>query len=311
MLAIALVGSLTNSHASDKSKKIAVYVSSSELDEFDKELIETRILVHFVNSKKYEPTDRSHPYLMELARELEAQRDGTVDIKQISSLGVRGGTDFVCIVRFVKNYISTRLIKTDSATIKGISEPIFLNRSDIGSGKYPYEIFKQITANETVAKSEEPKIVYIEKQQHENFTKPERFGTFLLNHALGLGSYIIQDNGEGAAFILGFQAAGALLFGLGSIVRMPDRSDYDEYGRRNYGYESYEDDRSFQSGLKYSLVVSGLICFGIAEIANVYHSFSYKSSTAGLDFRRNFNLAILSTRNGNVMAYGLMYNKSF
>lgn len=153
-------------------------------------------------------------------------------------------------------------------------------RPDVGLPPIPEEFFSK------------------QKKQNENFIEQET-KTFLLNHIFGLGSFM-QGNRKSGLYILGFEAFGAILVASGFfIVPMPDRNDYDEYGRRFDDYNrTYEDDRSFRVGAKYTLIISGFALLAVAEIINIVTSF-------------NFNLAILPTGNGNEMAYVLMYNRSF
>jgi hypothetical protein len=99
---------------------------------------------------------------------------------------------------------------------------------------------------------------------------------------------------------------------------MPDKSKYDmtnysSYDRLKYpsgGNDDYVQDRKKAIELKYWLIVPGLIFFGVAEIFNVYHSFSNNSKYSSAPLG-DFHLSTLPTRNGNGVAYGLIYNRSF
>jgi len=158
----------------------------------------------------------------------------------------------------------------------------------------------------------------LKEHSYEDFTPMERIGTFVLNHALGAGSFTIQDNNRAGLYIAGLEITGIILYVLSSSFLMPDSSDYITDMSRVYGYN--EGDTKFdkegynsQKDMANAFLTLGIVSLCAAEIYNIYTSFSYSKpkQTAGLGSARNFNLVVLPTRNGNGMAYGLMYNRRF
>jgi len=156
----------------------------------------------------------------------------------------------------------------------------------------------------------------------QDFTKLERLGTFALNHVFGLGSLLIMDDYGSAGGIALFESIGVILCVFGFSVKMPDISSYPCPGyyaadeecpnrlRRDKNDYGYETDRENAVILKYLLLSLGFASFGGAEIWNAISSFTHNKSFASTE-PSNFRLAVLPNRNGNGMAYGLVYNMRF
>ena len=248
------------------------------------------------------------PSEMEFQQEVvKARKGGVVNDETLETLAKNANANYLCIAKIntlfdgkkeiVLNLFDLKLNSKEPMQYISNGEtddPITLENSTQFNKEIEKATKKMLDGFKRKTKPQEPEAPNITPTPiYQNFTKAERLGTFALNHALGLGSYMIMDNGSGAAWILGFGVVGGLFY----------------YGSRANMSGVREDDRAF---LKYSLIGIGFAFFGGAEIMNLYQSFGYdKPQTTSLDTHRNFNLAILPTRNGNGMAYGLMYNRRF
>jgi hypothetical protein len=314
--------------AQDKPK-IAVYVASSDLKESEKKVLTTKILTPFVQSGKYRAIERSDAFLSGIARERDKQRDGSVDDSQISRLGREAGVQFVCVADLVDAFgiysVSARLINTETAEIVGIGETEMKNLGDVG--KAADEIFDQINSSKSsrnttssqketleiekqkLALETEKQALEMEKQKiaayeppkkgddYENFTTGRRWGTWALNAFTisGLGSWTLMGDVLGGFVHLGLDIAAILTI-----------SEEEVCSGEGYYYGpscSYEPDYAYFT-----------IFFLSGAAWNIYRSITYdkpKPKNAALSKYGNFNMAVLPTKNGNGMAYWLMYNKNF
>jgi hypothetical protein len=144
-----LIGSLT--FAAADMPKIAVYVISSELSNSEKKAFEKEFVNRFSQGKKYIVVDRSDASLNALSNEMATQREGSVDINQISEMGRQAGVRFLCLVDFTQAFgvhtIEARLLETETAHVpaSGIHKiKNIKDIEDIGIGKIVEDIFMQI-----------------------------------------------------------------------------------------------------------------------------------------------------------------------
>jgi len=283
------------------------------------------------NNDKYEILINDRQFMEALNKEWE---EGNISDDKIISLAKNAKADYLCFTKITsvkgvegkrvtaKIFDLSKMIYTPENGLKDIDENDFYNMKNLT--KITLDVVTdmigtQKTSNFTVSSANKT-------YSWENFTKAERFGTFFLNHALGLGSYLIMDDGVDAAVILTFEALAVPLLIIGYNIQMPDKSSYtcsyvgkdvnecSTYDLRDEDGNYYSDDKDDAIALKYGLLISGIVFSIIAEAVNLYGSFGYdKPKPRATNFidRRNFNLAILPTKNGNGMAYGLMYNKRF
>jgi len=261
---------------------------------------------------------------------------GVVNDSTIKALAKNARADYLCLASINTLFDGKKRIVLDLLDLKsepmkyvgnGRTDAILLENSDQFTKDIKKAVDEMLEGYISFTKQEPEAPNITHTPIYQNFTKAERFGTFVLNHAVGLGSYMIMDNTEAFGWILGLQATGTLLYFLGTnIFQMPDRSDYDakecieDHSPSQFwikecekeAKQKYKDDRFSVVSGKYALIISGFGFFGIAEIVNLASSFGYdKPKTTSSAIPRNFNLAILPTRNGNGMAYGLMYNRRF
>ena len=277
-------------------------------------------------SRKYTAVDRSEAILKQLGKEHERQRSGAVDDEQIKELGKMFAVDYLCIVesselRPGEYMLSAKFVNVvTAATADGMMGSELSNLADTKELMRVAEVLTEQLLKEAEREFERQKEEQARQERekerqekldaYQDFTQLERFGTFALNHVLGLGSLLIMENTGTAGWIALGETAGTLLCVFGSLVKMPDRNSYSD---DVYGDDNYEIDRTHAVGLKYFLIVSGLVVLGSTEIANAYSSFTYNKPkpVAGFADPRNFRLAVLPNRNGDGMAYGLMYKVRF
>ncbi|MDR0307537.1 MAG: CsgG/HfaB family protein [Chitinispirillales bacterium] len=100
--------------------KIAVYVAGG-MEENAKRIVAANIIDGLVNSGSYRMIERSDDFLDELTKEQQKQRDGSVDEKQIVSLGRQAGAQFICITdvtsAFGKSQVSARIVDVMTADV--------------------------------------------------------------------------------------------------------------------------------------------------------------------------------------------------
>ncbi len=262
-----------------------------------------------VKGDEYDAVNRSKDILAVLGEEHMYQLiSGLVDSNSIVDLGKHLGADYVCVVRSTKVVHSSYLLEAKLIDLKTAKTASIGNTYSSLYGlpdlKAASESLTCELLNYGCKKDDKEKQAKLDAYQ--NFTQLERFGTFALNHVFGLGSLLIMEDNEPAGLIALGEAAGVLLYVFGSSVKMPDKSSYDS----DYDYASDRDDAVT---LKYSLIVSGLVLLGFTEIGNAINSFGYDKPkpVSGFADPRNFHLAVLPNRNGDGMAYGLMYNVRF
>ena len=314
--------------AQDKPK-VAVYVANSDLPESETKVFTTKMSAAFVNSGKYREIARGYDFLAKVNEERKKQHSGSVDDNQISRLGIEAGAQFVCVVDITKAFnlynISARLIDVETVETERLGEIESQLSSSEDLTNSATRVFSKMHERTAVEKEAERELERQKEEQarqerekerqtkldtYQDFTQLERFGTFALNHVFGLGSLLIMENTGTAGWIALFEAIGVTLYVFGSSVKMPDRNSYDD---DSLGEDDYETDRKLAVGSKYALIVSGLVALGSIEIANAVSSFTYNKPkpVAGFADPRNFHLAVLPNRDGNGMAYGLMYNVRF
>jgi hypothetical protein len=300
--------------------KIAVYVANDGLKDAEKKMLSTKILSSFIQSGQYGAIERGDAFLENISRERKKQRDGSVNDNQISRLGKEAGVQFVCVADLVEAFgmynVSARLIDVESAEIVGLGETEIKNVNEIG--KAANEIFEQIhgkkTSSSVHAYQQEPKqkpeteIWELETKQnpdsdYKNFTKGQRWGTWGLNLAVpGLGSWVIMKDVAGGFVHLGL-ALTSIYFLFDAILEADSNEDCYYSSSYNYYCETYyEPDLS-------SFWISSLL----TGAWNIYRSVSYDKPQKryGLADPGNFRFAVLPTKNGNGVAYGLRYNYGF
>lgn len=315
-----------------QNNRFAVYVVNSDLpDSNDTKIFSTKLSDAFKKDGRYREIARDQNILVaSVVKEMYAQHSGDIDDRLRKEPGLREATDFVCAINITRHSsgkynISARLIDVQSAEARiGQVDRNLDSLEDLSSAATA--LFESIHEETEVEREKRKKENPAPKApEYRNFNQAERFGTFILNHALGLGSYLIQENNGGAAVILVFEALGAPLFLLGSNIKMPDRSSYKcDYGDVNEcsssdlydkdGGNGYEYDRSVAVALKYSFLGCGIGFLVLAESFNLYHSFGYdkpKPHTTSFIDHRNFHLAILPSKNGNSLKPGVFYNVKF
>lgn len=304
-----------NSAFAQDKPSIAIYVASGDLSDSEKKLLSTKILTPFIQSKQYRAIERGDAFLNNIARERQKQRDGSVDDSQISRLGKEAGIQFVVIADLVDAFgvysLSARLIDVESAEIVGIGETEMKDLGEIG--KASNEIFRQISGKNQL----EPKIqekaeietyepmsnssTYQQFQEsgYQNFTAGRRWGTWALNNTVpGIGSWTLMKDVAGGFIHMGFVITS--LFFL--IVAEESSTSYDDC---YYSYYCEEEPPDYT--LFYTFFISGAVW-------NIYRSATYdkpKSKTYGFADPSNFRLAILPSKKGNGMSYGLRYNYGF
>jgi TolB-like protein len=262
--------------------KIAIYVKGGNLQSNEIEMVETKFLTTFVQSKQYTIVERGDPFLTQLAMEMKKQRDGSVDDSQIRSLGKQAGVQFVCIATIVEAFniisVSARLIDTESAEIPAIGEKEIKSLSEIGQAVN--EIFKQINSEKIKTKSQ------IAHGDDENFSTGERWATFGLNFFFGLGSIIIMDDWVGGLFQAALLGGGLWLWEADPII------------------ENDDDEFNFNK-------VLASILFSSSFLTNLLTSIDTdKPKNVSYSKYGNFNMAVLPSKHGGFNAY-LTYRMGF
>jgi hypothetical protein len=102
--------------------RMAVYVTGDDdIEPNEIKALNAEILGILVNSRKYQPVERSDAFLGEIAKEHNKQRTGAVDEEQISKLGKQYGVQYVCVAEVSKVHdskqISARIIDVETAVI--------------------------------------------------------------------------------------------------------------------------------------------------------------------------------------------------
>lgn len=106
-----------------QTKKVAVYVKGQ--DSGINKVLGDRLVSAFKQTGGYIAIERTDSFLAEISKEQAYQRNGTVDDKEISSLGKQFGAQLVCVVVispiFNENYVSARLIDVETAEVVSIA----------------------------------------------------------------------------------------------------------------------------------------------------------------------------------------------
>ncbi len=269
--------------------------------------IASELEIALVRGGEYTAVNRSKDILAVLGEEHVHQlTSGLVDSNSMVDLGKNLGADYMCVVRSTRVMDSdyklvAKLIDLKTGKTVGIGSTYSKLITIPGLKSASESLTCELLGYGTSCKKEQAKL-----DAYQNFTQLERFGTFILNHILGLGSLLIMENNSAAGGIALFETLGIGLYVFGSSVKMPDESSYDEY-------DDYKIDRDAAVTLKYALIISGFAILGFTEIGNAVSSFGYDKPkpVSGFADPRNFHLAVLPNRNGNGMAYGFMYNVRF
>jgi hypothetical protein len=310
--------------------KIAVYVATGELNDSERKVIATKILTPFIQSGQYNATERGDAFLSNIAKERQKHKDGSVDDSQISRLGKEAGVQFVCVADLIDAFgiysLSARLIDVESAEIVGIGETEMKSLGEISNASN--EIFRQISGKIQVKQEIRKKVeiaiyepipnvpenkssMYKEFQEsqeseYKNFTSGRRWGTWALNAFTlnGIGSWTLMRDVSGGFIHLGFGIV-SLFFLLDAES---DASDYNDCYYSGYGYSYCDEYLEPDYTLFYVFLVSGAVW-------NIYRSATYDKpkpkKNYGFADPSNFRLAILPSKKGNGMAYGLRYNYGF
>ncbi len=279
---------------------VAIGITGEEPPDFKAlQTLASHLAKDFVHGDKYTAVNRSEDILAVLGKEHMYQiSSGLVDSNSIVDLGKHLGADYVCVIYSTKVMDSYKLearlinLKTAGTTGMGITYSGLDNLPNLIAASESLTCELRYGAGCKQQKEKQAKL-----DAYQNFTQLERFGTFALNHVFGLGSLLIMENNSDAGFIALFEAFGILFYVLGSsVIEVP--VDWGEMSR---------------AGLKYSFIGVGLAFLGGIEIYNAYSSFGYNKPKPISDLTdpRNFHLAVLPNRNGDGMAYGLMYNVRF
>lgn len=101
--------------------RVAVYMTGNDAIN---EIVSNRLTSSLLNSRKYQPIERSDEFLAAVSKEHSFERDGTVDDDEIARLGKKFGLQYVCVVSIVdvwnnEKYISAHIIDVNTAEVLG------------------------------------------------------------------------------------------------------------------------------------------------------------------------------------------------
>jgi len=138
--------------------KIAVYVTG-DFGGNEKKALETRILVHLVNSGQYSGSERVNSFAAEVDKTLQTH-GGNMDDSQISELAKRFGIRFVCVAAvtpvFGEFQVSARIVDAETAGVEhvGMAASPLKSMSDLA--EVSEAVVKNMFAGQTAPSAAKP-----------------------------------------------------------------------------------------------------------------------------------------------------------
>jgi len=214
---LALALSIICSAAFGQNEKYLVVSVSGELDITLANQLTDDIILLATESDLFSVLPGEKEFQQEL---LKARNEkGVVNDATIEEIAKNARANYLCIANINTLFDGKKRIMLKLFDLKlnqkepmqyisnGGTDPIELENSTQLTNETRKAVKQMLDGFKSKTKQEEPeapKVVYVDKSSYQYFTKAERFGTFILNHALGLGSYMIMDDLASAGGILAF-----------------------------------------------------------------------------------------------------------
>lgn len=122
MLLICFGACFVSSSQEVVKKKVAVYMTGSDIEESYKKVIGAKLVSAITQSGEYAAVERTADFLAALSAETDYQTSGEVRDSQIASLGQKFGVKYVIVADvselFEELFISSRLINVETGLVE-------------------------------------------------------------------------------------------------------------------------------------------------------------------------------------------------